>query len=129
MQPVQPRHPAVRLVLALGLFASTLAPSLAVPAASSYDGVYSVEVITDVGTCDRAYRWSVEVADGKVTSAANMPMSATGIIDRTGLVQLALHHDAQVAHVAGQMKGNVGSGTWSSPTMQCGGHWRAERRG
>jgi hypothetical protein len=117
------------LALASAMFASALAPAVAAPRAANYDGNYSVEVITDVGSCDKSYRWAVQVEDGKVHSAANMLMEASGRIDRTGLVQLAFHRDTQVAHVAGYMKGSTGSGTWSSPTMRCGGRWRAERLG
>jgi hypothetical protein len=42
---------------------------------------------------------------------------------------LAFQRFGQVATVTGRLMRGSGSGTWSSPTMQCAGSWRALRQG
>jgi hypothetical protein len=98
-------------------------------AVEDHDGVYSVDIVTEQGACDRAYHWTIAVNGGRVSSSSDAVMQATGHIDRRGVVSLAFRRDNNVAHVAGKVKGKSGSGTWSSPTMQCGGSWRAARQG
>lgn len=93
----------------------------------SHDGVYSVEVYTQSGACDRVYRWTINVAGGRVVSGGDGFMQASGRISENGAVSLAFRRDNQVANVTGRVKGGAASGAWSSPTMQCAGSWRAAR--
>jgi hypothetical protein len=97
-------------------------------ALTTHDGVYSVEIFTLRGSCDRVYRWTINVAAGRVTSPADGFMQASGQINQSGVVSLAFRRDEQVANVAGKVNGGAGSGTWSSPTLQCAGSWRAARQ-
>lgn len=97
-------------------------------AVENHDGVYAVEIVTEQGACDRSYHWTIAVSGGRVSSAGDAIMQASGQIDQRGVVSLAFRRDNNVAHVAGKVKGSSGSGTWSSPTMQCGGSWRAARQ-
>ncbi len=96
--------------------------------ANAYDGVYSVEIITDEGSCDKAYRWSVAIVDGRVSSTGDVVAEASGQIDGRGELSLAFRRNDQVAHAAGRVSGTWGQGTWNSASLKCGGHWRAERR-
>jgi len=98
-------------------------------AVENHDGVYAVDIVTEQGACDRSYHWTIAVSGGRVSSPSDAMMQASGQIDRRGIVSLAFRRDNNVAHVAGRVKGSSGSGTWSSPTMQCGGSWRAARQG
>jgi hypothetical protein len=98
-------------------------------AATAHDGVYAVEILTLRGGCDRVYRWTINVAAGRVTSPADGFMQASGQINRSGVVSLAFRRDEQFAKVAGRVDGRTGSGTWSSPTLQCAGSWSATRQG
>ncbi|MEJ0094018.1 MAG: hypothetical protein WDN46_11450 [Methylocella sp.] len=97
--------------------------------ARDHDGVYAVHVVTLQGMCDKDYHWTITVADGRVTSPADGFMQASGEISARGIVSLAFRRDNQIANVAGKLKGKTGSGSWSSPTMQCVGSWSAERQG
>jgi hypothetical protein len=97
-------------------------------ALTTHDGVYSVEIVTLRGSCDRVYRWTISVAAGRVTSPADGLMLASGQIDQRGVVALAFRRDEQVANAAGKVSGGTGSGTWTSPTLQCAGSWRAARQ-
>jgi hypothetical protein len=124
----------------LNLFAAALVASL-LPAAmaanagertaaiENHDGVYAVDIITEQGSCDKTYHWTISVSGGRISSPSDAIMQATGQIDQRGLVSVAFRRDSNVAHVAGKVKGSSGSGTWSSPTLQCGGSWRAARQG
>jgi hypothetical protein len=94
-----------------------------------HDGVYTVEILTLRGACDRVYHWKINVADGRITSPADGFMQASGEINAGGVVSVAFRRDEQVANVAGTVDGKIASGTWSSPTLQCGGSWRAARQG
>lgn len=94
----------------------------------NHDGVYGVDIFTQVGLCDKAYHWTIAVSGGHVSSPGDSLFQSSGQIDRRGVVSVAFRRENQVAHVAGKFKGGSGSGTWSSPTLQCGGSWRAARQ-
>jgi hypothetical protein len=95
----------------------------------NHDGIYAVDVVTRQGSCDRDYRWMIVVSGGRVSSAGDTPMDASGKISRRGIVALAFERFGQIAKVTGKLARGAGSGTWSSTTMQCAGTWRATRRG
>lgn len=96
--------------------------------AVSHDGVYAVQIVTEKGSCDRYYTWTIAVSGGRVSSTGSTPLQASGEINPQGIVSLAFRGFNEVAHVAGRVKGRRGSGTWSSPTMACAGTWRAIRQ-
>lgn len=94
-----------------------------------HDGVYAVDIFTRQGACDSVYHWTITVLGGRVSSPADGFMQASGEITARGVVSLAFRRDNQVATVAGKVKGKVGTGIWSSSTLQCAGSWRAVRQG
>jgi len=94
-----------------------------------FDGVYSVEVDTKDGSCSTS-RWTVRIREGQVASVSpnNANISALGLIESDGAVSMTFTSgQGQVAHVGGTVKGRYGKGFWSSPTLLCGGTWRAEK--
>ena len=95
----------------------------------NHDGIYAVDIVTQQGSCDRDYHWMIAVSGGRVSSAGDTPMEASGQISRRGIVALAFQRFGQIATVTGKLARGAGSGTWSSPTMQCAGSWRALRQG
>jgi hypothetical protein len=95
----------------------------------NHDGIYAVDIVTRQGSCDRDYHWMIAVSGGRISSAGDTPMSASGEISRRGIVDLAFQRLGQVATVTGKLARGSGSGTWSSTTMQCAGSWRATRQG
>ena len=104
------------------------APVAAVHA--SFDGKWSVLIVTDAGTCDRAYRYALRIADGNVTY--NDPsFDVSGHVDPRGHVSVNVSAGAQRANGTGKLSGVSGQGQWSgrSASSQCFGHWEAERRG
>ena len=95
----------------------------------NHDGIYAVNIVTRQGSCDRNYHWMIAVSGGRVSSAGDTLMEASGKISPRGIVALAFERFGQVATVKGKLARGAGSGTWSSTTMQCAGFWRANRQG
>jgi hypothetical protein len=95
----------------------------------NHDGIYAVNIVTRQGSCSRDYHWMIAVSGGRVSSAGDTPMEASGQINQRGIVDLAFQRFGQVATVTGTLAKGSGSGTWSSKTMQCAGSWRATRQG
>jgi hypothetical protein len=111
-----------------------LACTLSIPqtaaARTAYDGSWSVLIVTERGTCDRAYRYGVEIADGYVIyngGAVNM----SGRVSSNGQVRVSVTAGQSYADGTGRMSRNgVGHGRWngSSGGSACSGYWEAERR-
>ncbi len=93
------------------------------------DGIYTVNIMTRQGSCDRYYQWTILVYGGRVSSAGVTPMEASGQINASGAVRLRFQSFGDVADVTGKLVKGAGSGTWISPTLNCSGSWRATRRG
>jgi hypothetical protein len=98
-------------------------------ASTRFDGAWSVLIVTDQGTCDRAYRYALRIADGRVYYD-DPSFSVSGGVDGAGRVQVGLSAGGQSANGYGRLSGNYGEGSWSghSSTSRCSGHWQAERR-
>ncbi|MFZ0558462.1 MAG: hypothetical protein WAM55_04150 [Methylovirgula sp.] len=126
----------MRSVSAAILCAALAAFSLAARAAdtkpfslSHYDGVYSIEITTSAGPCEKNYRGSVTIANGQVSATSAPGASVSGLIEDDGTVSLSFRENGQIANVGGKMGARHGRGPWSSPTAECGGWWYAERQG
>ena len=123
-----------RSVIVAGLSALSvtawLSPSPSAVASTRFDGAWSVLIVTDQGTCDRAYRYTLRIADGRVYYD-DPSFSVSGGVDGAGRVQVGVNAGGQSANGYGRLSGNYGEGSWSghSSTSQCSGHWQAERRG
>lgn len=120
--------------LAAVLLAATIAPwplASAFAVAAPFDGSWSVVVITDDGTCDRAYRYPVEVVNGTLRYHGNAGITISGKVDRSGKVKATIKRGDQTASGSGRLTQNAGTGTWTgnSRTTACSGRWKAERRG
>jgi hypothetical protein len=118
---------AAALIGAAPIHAATARSKVAPIMKYNHDGIYAVDIVTRKGSCDRDYHWVIAVSGGRISSGT--PMEASGQISRRGVVRLAFERFGQVATVTGKLAMGAGSGTWSSPTMQCAGSWRATRQG
>ena len=125
-------------ILAATLAAGVLgAAFLALPGGTSealargpYDGTWSVLIVTDSGTCDRAYRYALRIADGRVFYD-DPSFNVSGHVDARGNVSVGVSAGGQSANGSGRLSGDYGDGRWTgrSSTSACSGHWEAERRG
>lgn len=95
---------------------------------SKFDGTYSVEVTTQDGSCGNS-RWTVEVEHAQIASVSpnTANIRALGLIESDGVVSMTFRAGANYAHVGGDVKGRTGKGTWSAPTLLCGGVWHAQK--
>jgi hypothetical protein len=93
-----------------------------------HDGTYAVDITTRHGDCAKHHHWMILVSGGRVSSAGNMPMSASGHVNPHGNVHLTFKRFHHVATVTGRLTKGSGAGTSHSPTMECTGSWHAHRR-
>jgi hypothetical protein len=102
---------------------------LAAPATSapSYDGLWSVVIVTEKGTCDRAYRYPIRISNGSLVNAGDSPINITGKVVGNGSVTVTVSHGSKSATGSGRLAGAGGGGSWKGG--DCAGIWEAERRG
>jgi hypothetical protein len=116
-------------VLAALLFFTATTPVPAKSARTSFDGYWSILIVTDAGSCDHAYRFGLRIAGGRLfyDGVANVELS--GRVDARGNVRVGLRQGDSIAQGTGQLSESSGSGSWqgASPTARCSGHWLAAR--
>jgi hypothetical protein len=117
------------MVIALTLTAA-LWPAPAAMAHMSFDGKWSVLIVTDDGNCDRAYRYALKIVNGSVTYD-DPSFDISGHVDARGRVRVSVGAGGEHAIGTGELSGDSGGGLWTghSSTSACSGHWEAERRG
>jgi len=95
-------------------------------AAPAYDGLWSVLIVTDKGTCDRGYRYPIRIANGVLANAGDTAFTITGKVAPTGAINVTVSHGSSSASGSGHLAGNNGEGSWHGG--DCSGTWSAERR-
>jgi hypothetical protein len=101
-------------------------------AQSSFDGFWSVLIITEKGTCDRAYRYPIRIWRGHVGHAdpANSSFNINGRVKGNGSVYVSVSRGDKRADGNGRLSGSRGTGRWRAISGgDCSGVWTAERRG
>ncbi len=123
------RHP-LRTALALGFV--TLVTGAATAAPADYNGTWSVQLLTENGSCDRSYTYTIAVQDGQVRyhqqSEDEPKVRVTGSIGNDGRVNLGIRRSLASAAASGKLQGNGGSGAWKVEFLGCSGRWTAQRR-
>ncbi|MCJ2027419.1 hypothetical protein [Methylobacterium sp. J-067] len=113
------------------LLATALACSVpAVAAPARYDGTWSVEIVTEAGSCDRAYRYPVRIENGQVRFVGTA-FTVNGQVAHNGAIRGSISSGLSTATVVGRLGANgFGRGTWvASGSFECRGRWNAEKRG
>jgi hypothetical protein len=107
---------------------SVVQPNSAV--ADTYDGNWTVLVITDKGTCDRGYRYAVRVADGQVRYNGEKSVDISGTVSPRGEVKVNISFKGQSAGGSGRLSPTDGQGHWQGAGSKgvCSGRWEAEKR-
>ena len=100
-------------------------------ASGAFDGLWSVLIITEKGTCDRGYRYAVRIKGGRVGHAdpGGSSFRISGNVAGGGAARVSVARGNQSASGTGRMSRNAGSGRWQSGKGECSGVWQAERRG
>jgi len=96
---------------------------------TTFDGAWSVLIVTESGGCDPSYRYGVQITNGNVTAAA-AGATLQGRVAPNGIVRVNVSAGSQYAEGQGRMSSpNIGTGTWSGqgPGGACSGTWLAQR--
>jgi len=90
-----------------------------------------VLIVTDSGPCDRAYRYPVRVANGRVLYAGEANFQVNGRVSGNGAVNVTVSRGSQRASGSGRLAGGFGSGNWRGTSAEGTrtGNWTAEKRG
>ena len=137
-----PHMPLRSIVLSLALvLATTLAAPAKTPKAKtppkpkpaptvSFDGRWSVVIITDAGPCDRAYRYGLRISGGRISYEGDSAAVINGQVDPRGNVVVSLRYGQSSANGSGHLTESDGEGRWqgASTSSSCSGRWEAERR-
>lgn len=113
---------------ALAILAATVPASAPAYARSNFDGQWSVLIVTQKGTCDRAYRYPVKISNGSVGYAGESSFTVTGKVAPTGAVTVTVARGDKSANGIGRMSSTDGAGVWTAGSGECSGTWTAERR-
>jgi len=121
------RNSALLAALLLGLIGAAK-PSSALTAPQ--DGNWSVLIVTEKGNCDRGYRYSVNVSNGRVSYQGEAAVDLSGTVESNGAVKVSIKRGEQGANGTGRLMESAGVGTWRGrgSTGECAGRWEAERR-
>jgi hypothetical protein len=120
---------AAATALTAALLAVATVPASTAPAGNpNFDGAWSVLIVTEKGTCDRAYRYPIKIAHGTVDYAGSASFTVTGKVGSNGAVTVTVSRGNQSANGTGRMSTTDGSGRWQTAGGECSGTWSAERR-
>jgi hypothetical protein len=125
---------SIALVLATTVAASAKpkagAPTARPAPAIGFDGRWSVVIITDSGSCDRAYRYGVRISGGRIYYDGDSAAAINGQVDPRGNVVVNLRYGQASASGRGHLSESDGEGRWqgASTGSSCSGRWEAERR-
>ena len=114
------------LALAAISFAGALCAAAPAAATPNYDGLWSVVIVTEKGSCDRAYRYPVRISNGAVQNDGPSLFNVSGKVGGNGAVTVLVSAGDKSATGTGRLSGKAGGGKWSGG--ECAGHWEAERR-
>src|SRR5437016_9391877 len=85
----------------------------------NFDGTWSVLIVTQKGTCDRAYRYPVRISNGSVGYAGEASFNVSGNVGDGGAVIVTVSRGSQSATGTGRMSATDGSGTWTAASGEC----------
>ena len=125
---IRPTRSLAPALAVLAMLAGTVPASAPASANSNFDGKWSVLIVTQKGTCDRAYRYPVKIDNGAVGYAGDSSFTVSGKVGENGVVTVKVARGSQSANGQGTLSATDGSGMWIAGTGDCSGTWTAERR-
>ena len=94
-----------------------------------HDGVWAFSSTTTSGSCPSIAPADVTIQGGHVVSANGGGAEPWGYVESDGTFVARFTTGGHVSRANGSLRGDAGSGAWSSSTDLCGGAWRAQRNG
>jgi hypothetical protein len=85
-----------------------------------------VLIVTEKGSCDRAYRYPIRINNGTLANGNNDSFVITGRVADNGAINVTVSHGSKSASGSGKLSTAGGAGTWHGG--DCSGTWEAERR-
>src|SRR3954454_22551163 len=122
---------AASALTAFAMLASSAMPAAPAPISAGkqgFDGTWSVLIVTEQGTCDRAYRYPVRISRGAVGYAGEASFNVSGQVGANGAVTVTVSRGSQSASGSGRLSLTDGTGYWRTAGGECSGTWSAERR-
>jgi hypothetical protein len=113
--------------VAYALFGASVLASTSTFAIPRFDGLWSVAIVTEQGTCDRGYRYPIRISNGVLANAGAVAFNISGKVAATGAITVTVSHGSSSATGVGRLAGDTGAGNWHGG--DCSGTWTAERRG
>ncbi len=99
-------------------------------AQQQFSGNWSVEAVTEQGTCKRTSRYPVVIENGTVRSSGPQGVNVSGRVQANGHIQTNIQRSMTRAEITGRLSDRSGSGTWTtSGTVVCSGRWNAQKQG
>ncbi len=97
-------------------------------ARTSFDGGWTVQIVTQRGACDPSSSFGVEIRDGIVYGSGGLPVR--GRVSGNGAVTVSVASGDQRADGSGRLSASSGSGAWRGVGSRgaCAGTWSASRR-
>jgi hypothetical protein len=105
---------AGRILLLVGLSTAT---------AATFDGTWSVQIVSSNGGCPSGASVSIGIHDGQV-AAGNGTFTASGHVAEAGTINVTPISGMKRAVGFGRLVGTSGSGTWRGAI--CPGTWTAQ---
>jgi hypothetical protein len=104
-----------------------IAPASVARASSAYDGSWDLAFVTQSGSCDPTYNFTVNVSDG-IVSHPNL-VRFKGYVTKSGSVRASVTVQDKFASGTGRFIGTSGRGKWSGRegSARCSGYWTAQR--
>jgi hypothetical protein len=102
-------------------------PASVAHARPAYDGSWDLAFVTQRGSCDPTYNFTVNISDGIVTHP-NL-VKFRGYVAKSGSVHASVAVQDKFASGTGRLFGTMGRGTWSgrAGSARCTGYWTAQR--
>jgi len=116
-----------KFALGAGVLVAALAATAPAGSGPNYDGVWSVVIVTEKGSCDRAYRYPIRIRNGAVLNEGSSPATINGKVASNGAVIVTVSAGNKSATGSGRLSATSGVGSWRGG--ECSGTWEAERRG
>jgi hypothetical protein len=118
------KTPSLLMIAAAACF---IAPASAAHARSAYDGSWDLLFVTQRGSCDPSYSFTVNVSDGIVTHP-NL-VKFRGYVAKSGSVRASVTVQDKFASGTGRLFETSGRGRWTgrAGSARCSGSWTAQR--
>ena len=115
------------LALSTSVLLCSLASAHAATSSAAFNGSWDLAFVTQSGTCDPAYNFTVNISNGFVTHP-NL-VRFRGYVQSSGSVRASVAVQDKYASGSGRLFGSSGKGTWSgrSGNGRCVGYWTAQR--